>query len=184
MCGFLRDAEPAETQLQSVSGRTPCVNGIVSASGKNYPCSQIDLMSFVSLAELNSAYGGLGDKVNDIWGWTNPSTCAEIAIIGMTSGTAFVDITDPENVIYLGKLPSHNNINSNWRVIKTYENYAYIVSEAGGHGMQVSQVAVEIRSYVTFSHALVLEGFFFISACHVFGHTNSFFGEQSLQWFR
>jgi len=140
MCGFLRDAEPAESQLQSVRGRTPCLNGFASTPTKAYPCCQVDLMSFVSLAELNSVYGSSGDKCNDVWGWTDPGANTEIAIVGMYSGTAFLDVTDPENVVYLGKLPPHKNTNSPWRDIKTYKNYAYIVSEAAGHGMQVSKI--------------------------------------------
>ncbi|WP_297796783.1 choice-of-anchor B family protein [uncultured Eudoraea sp.] len=52
------------------------------------------------------------------------------------NGTAFVDITDTENLVYLGKLPTAT-VSSTWRDIKVYQDYAYIVSEAGGHGMQV-----------------------------------------------
>jgi choice-of-anchor B domain-containing protein len=47
-----------------------------------------------------------------------------------------VDITDPVNPIYLGKLPTHTD-SSTWRDIKVYNDHAFIVSEAGGHGMQV-----------------------------------------------
>jgi len=47
-----------------------------------------------------------------------------------------VDISDPENPIILGKLPTHTS-SSSWRDIKTYQDYAFIVSEASGHGMQV-----------------------------------------------
>ncbi len=56
--------------------------------------------------------------------------------MGLSNGAAFVDISDPINPIYLGKLPTHTQ-SSSWRDIKVYNNHAFIVSEAGGHGMQV-----------------------------------------------
>jgi choice-of-anchor B domain-containing protein len=56
--------------------------------------------------------------------------------MGLDNGTAFVDISDTENLVYLGKLPSATS-SSSWRDIKVYQNHAYIVSEANEHGMQV-----------------------------------------------
>lgn len=162
-CGFLRDAEPAATSMHSLrfsnsssSSGTPCVNGFVSTAFQEYPCSNVDLMSFLSLSELNSVYGAADGKVNDVWGWTDKETCTEIAILGMVSGTAFVDISDPVNPILLGELPSHNYVNSNWRDIKTYKDHAYIVSEAAGHGMQVRRINAMRVSYVLFSLTLSL----------------------------
>ena len=73
---------------------------------------------------------------NDSWGWTDPQNGDEYALMGLNNGTAFIDISDPANAIYLGKLPSHTS-SSSWRDIKVYQNYAFIVSEASGHGMQV-----------------------------------------------
>ena len=34
---------------------------------------------------------------NDIWGWTDPQTGKEYAIIGLSGGTSFVDVSDPES---------------------------------------------------------------------------------------
>jgi choice-of-anchor B domain-containing protein len=73
---------------------------------------------------------------NDIWGWTDPLDGKEYALMGTTSGTAFIDVTTPEFPVYLGFLNTHTS-NSTWRDIKVYSNHAFIVSEAGGHGMQV-----------------------------------------------
>lgn len=66
----------------------------------------------------------------------DPDNGDEYALIGVNNGTAFVDISDPVNPVYLGKLPTHTT-NSIWRDIKVYNNYAFVVSEANGHGMQV-----------------------------------------------
>ncbi len=121
---FLEDVLPPENLSPMTA--TQCVFGMAGI----YPCNNIDLMSFLPLTSIG---GGNG---NDSWGWTDPTTGKEYAIMGRTSGSAYVDITDPENPIYLGNLPTHTS-NSSWRDIKVYANYAFIVSEATGHGMQV-----------------------------------------------
>ena len=110
----------------SMSGQTPCTNGTAG----EYPCNGYDLQSFISLDEMDAFEG------NDSWGWTDPQTGKEYAIMGLDNGTAFIDISNPVAAIYLGKLPTHSQ-NSIWRDIKTHNNHAFIVSEASNHGMQV-----------------------------------------------
>src|SRR5690606_11458023 len=73
---------------------------------------------------------------NDSWGWTDPDTGKEYAVVGLDNGTAFIDISDPVNAVYLGKLPTETEA-SLWRDIKVYNSHAFIVSEATDHGMQV-----------------------------------------------
>ena len=106
--------------------QTPCSGG--SAAG--YPCSGFDLQSHLSLGQLQASGG------NDSWGWVDPNDGKEYAMMGVNNGTVFIDISDPVNPVYLGKLPTHTS-NSSWRDIKVYDNHAFIVSEANGHGMQV-----------------------------------------------
>ena len=48
----------------------------------------------------------------------------------------FLDITDPQKVILIGKLLSATDP-SDWRDVKIYNNYAFVVSEASSHGLQV-----------------------------------------------
>ncbi len=43
-------------------------------------------------------------SLNDIWGWTDPQTGKEYALVGMSNGTSFVDISNPENPIFIGIL--------------------------------------------------------------------------------
>ena len=90
------------------------------------------LASHVSLPEL----GAVDESGNDIWGWTDPMTGAEIAIMGTSSNTAFVDVSVPESPVVLGYLPTHT-FSSTWRDIKVYQDHAFIVSEADNHGMQI-----------------------------------------------
>ena len=106
--------------------QTPCDNGFAGI----YPCNGFSLVSHINLNTLNASSG------NDSWGWTDPLDNKEYAIMGLNNGTAFIDISRPNNPVYLGKLPTHTT-NSSWRDIKVYNNYAFIVSEANGHGMQV-----------------------------------------------
>ena len=106
--------------------QTPCNNGTAGA----YSCNGYDLQSTFSLGELGASLG------NDSWGWTDPADGKEYALIGLNNGTAFIDVSDPINPVYLGKLPTHTG-SSTWRDVKVYSDHAFIVSEANGHGMQV-----------------------------------------------
>ncbi|WP_136468781.1 choice-of-anchor B family protein [Flagellimonas onchidii] len=107
-------------------GATPCESGMAAI----YPCDGYDLLFQMDLTSF-AADGG-----NDIWGWTDSSTNNEYAVVGLDNGTAFVDITDEENPVYLGKLPTAT-VPSGWRDVKVYGDFALIVSEAAGHGMQI-----------------------------------------------
>ncbi|MEL6917212.1 MAG: choice-of-anchor B family protein [Bacteroidota bacterium] len=103
-----------------------CVNG----NAGNFPCNGYDLLVQIPLNSFAAS------SANDIWGWTDPMDNREYAILGLNNGTAFVDITDTENPIYLGKMLTATS-SSTWRDIKVYQNHAFVVSEAANHGMQV-----------------------------------------------
>ena len=107
----------------------PCENGFANI----YPCNNYDLMAQIPLIDL----GGPGAEGNDSWGWTDSTTGKEYALVGTTTGSAFVDISNPSEPLLLGTLPTAT-INSLWRDIKVYNNHAFIVADnAGSHGMQV-----------------------------------------------
>ena len=110
----------------SCLAQTPCNNGMAGV----FPCEGYDLQSQIPLTTMNST------RANDSWGWTDPMDGKEYAIMCLIEGAAFIDISDPINPIYLGKLPTQNN-SSTWRDAKTYNNFAFIVSEDPGHGMQI-----------------------------------------------
>lgn len=126
MARMLADRNAAPPVSQTPLAATTCSGGFAGI----YPCENVDLLSFMP---LNTIGGGGG---NDVWGWTDPAGGTEYALMGRTNGTAFVDISDPENPVYLANLPTQT-ANSSWRDIKVYADHAFIVSEAGGHGMQV-----------------------------------------------
>jgi len=108
------------------TGQAPCVNGLAGG----YSCNGYDLIGNIPLTTFGSAQG------NDCWGWTDPDSGKEYALMGLNDGTAFIDISDETNLLYLGKLPTATE-NSSWHDIKVYKDHAFIVSEAQGHGMQV-----------------------------------------------
>ena len=108
-----------------------CENGMADI----YPCNGYDLISHLILRDLTIGSGG-SLSGNDSWGWTDPTTNKEYALVGLNSHTAFVDISSPANPVLLGVLPTAT-VNSSWRDIKVYQNHAFIVSEASNHGMQV-----------------------------------------------
>lgn len=111
----------------ALAAPSACIDGTVDI----FPCKDVDLLAVIGLAQIG---GGGG---NDLWGWTDPVTGTPYAIVGRTNGTAFVDISDPTNPIYVGNLPTADET-ADWRDIKVYQDHAFVVADfAGDHGMQV-----------------------------------------------
>ncbi len=106
-----------------------CVDGMAAGM---FPCEGVDLLSHVSQAELGTSFN------NDIWGWTDPDTGKEYALVGASNGTVMVDVTDPRAPVVQGILPTASTQGgSSWRDIKVYADHAFIVSEHTNHGVQV-----------------------------------------------
>ena len=123
--GYDRPPQPPPSGLST--GPAACTAG----TADDFACNGIDLRSRISLATMGGPAG------NDVWGWADAQTGNEYALMGMANGTAFVDVTDPENPLFLGVLPTAT-VASTWRDIKVYQDHAYIVADAAGaHGMQV-----------------------------------------------
>ena len=115
-----------------------------------YPCENINLLANLTPQQLQ------GEALNDIWGWTDPQTGREYALVGMTDRVTFVDISTPTDPQVVGTLPEsvdesqtseslllqmHDDEDgegkSAWRDVKVYQNYAYVVSDGQPHGLQV-----------------------------------------------
>jgi choice-of-anchor B domain-containing protein len=123
-CALKSDAQPLRPLSRALD--VACSDGMAGS----YPCRDVDLLAFLPHAEIG---GGSG---NDIWGWTDPITGREYALVGRSSGTAFVDISNPRQPVYVGNLPTRT-VASTWRGIKVFADHAFIVSEATNHGMQI-----------------------------------------------
>ena len=115
-----------------MGGEAPCTDG---ATGP-FDCSQVNLVAFVPLDALGADPGTI---LNDIWGWTDPVTGRDWALVGRSDATAFVDLSDPANPRYAGELPLTEGATENlWRDIKVYRDHAFIVADgAGAHGVQI-----------------------------------------------
>ena len=99
----------------SLAAQFPCEGGV----SFGYPCDGYDLQSKLFLSQMDASDG------NDSWGWTDPQTGKEYALVGLDNGTAFIDISDPvfdsQKAVYtaaiavldeaLHKLPSASSIN-------------------------------------------------------------------------
>jgi choice-of-anchor B domain-containing protein len=105
-----------------------------------------------------------GSKYSAIWGWTAPNG-REYAIMGCVTGTSFIDITDSANIVEKDFVSGPY---SPWREIKVYQNYAYIVVDQNGTGMQIIDLSylpdsVRLVKTWTFSgytqaHSISIEG--------------------------
>ena len=101
----------ANNEPMAAMGLTPCVNGMAGT----FPCRDIDLASFLPLAQIG---GGTG---NDVWGWTDPLTAGSTTLLGRSSGISFVDSPTRRTPSTIGNLPTHN-VDSLWRGPKVYRN--------------------------------------------------------------
>ena len=151
-----------------------CKGGIANIQ---YPCDDIHLMAVVKPQELQGLESTDSPTVrlNDIWGWTDPMTKKEYALVGLTNGVSFVDVSDPEKPIVIGKLDESNisekykvlsdpnyeactigigdteqskslNEGSTWRDHKVFKDHLFIGSDAQAHGIQVFDLT-KLRSY-------------------------------------
>ena len=147
------------SEFASVTGEmTPCEDGEARA----FTCSDVDMVSFLTRGDIGARRG---IQVNDVWGWEDPETNREYALVGRTDGTSFIDLTNPNNPIYIGDLPKTATANQSlWRDIKVYKDHAFIVADgAGAHHMQVFDLR-QLRDVenppVTFEETAIYKGIY------------------------
>ena len=105
-----------------------------------FDCSEVELLAYIPPSLLRAEGRTRGVRANDNWGWTDPVTGREYALVGRNDGTSFVDITDPTNPVLVGDLPKPWGTPPSqlWRDIKTYKDHAFVVADgAGEHGLQI-----------------------------------------------
>ncbi len=134
------DAWPEAALLSTeVEALDPIVDTRVECQGgqaRIFACNGVDVLAFLPVQQIGA---GRGAEVNDVWGWIDPVTGKEWALVGRFDGTSFIDISNPLRPVYVGDLPKHEGSRANtWRDIKVYRDHAFIVADgAGPHGMQV-----------------------------------------------
>ena len=121
------DHDSAAIQYLKPETIVRCENGLADI----YPCANIDLLGHVSLDDLG---GGSG---SDSWGWADPQTGREYALIGRSTGITFVDVTTPTQPRVVGTM-ARNDMATVWADVKVFNDHAFVVADQVGMvGMQV-----------------------------------------------
>jgi choice-of-anchor B domain-containing protein len=115
--------------LAAVSGaELPCTDGMAG----DFSCDNVDLLAFMPLDALGATGG---ERVSDVWGWTDPETRREYALVGRTGGASIVDVTNPSAPLHVGTVTANP---SGARDLKTYADHLYFTGDAAGeHGLVV-----------------------------------------------
>jgi choice-of-anchor B domain-containing protein len=150
-----RAQKPTLTDMHINGIESPCLNGI---SAGTYPCSGIDLISRMDFDTMRSR----PTRMANIWGFTSKNDNREYVLLGLSNGTAFIDITDPLNLQEVGFIDAKI---SAWREMRTlqiwneqekhWNAYAYITTEAWGQGIQIvdmSRLPFTVTLATTYTH--------------------------------
>ena len=105
--------------------QTPCAGGTVTDRGLEFACDGVDLLARLTAQDMGQwSSPDCGYCLMDLWGWTDPETGREYALVGARR-LAFVDVTDPAAPCPLGALRMTGG-----RDVKVFGHHAY----AGDHG--------------------------------------------------
>jgi choice-of-anchor B domain-containing protein len=128
----------------SITGELiPCTNGLAG----DYQCNSLDLFAFLTPKDLS---GITKTELNDIWGWTDPTSGKEYALVGLQNGTSFVDVSNPLIPFVVGFLPTATT-SSTWRDMKVYKDHVFVVADnAGNHGVQIFDLT-QLRGVTEFT---------------------------------
>ncbi|MBP6402407.1 MAG: choice-of-anchor B family protein [Bacteroidia bacterium] len=108
-----------------------------------------------------------GIRYQSCYGWVNPNDGREYGIIGSTSGTYIIEVSDPSNLVQRDYVPGRH-VDCIWHEFKTYGNYLYIISDDGGNNsLQIADlsflpdsvaIVYDGTSVFTHAHTLYVEG--------------------------
>ena len=128
-----------EGEWLSLSTELPMIIGeeVLCTDGQagQFECHDVDLLAFLPLSELGLAPGSraLAGGITDVWGWTDPETSREYALVGRIGGASVVDVTDPSLPVYVGLLAVEHGTAQD---IKVYADHAFFIG-SDSTGMQV-----------------------------------------------
>ena len=94
------------------------------------------LASLPAAAQLNAVARSnfdFGVNVNDVWGYAAPDG-TEYALVGLDTGVAIISLANPDAPELIGVT---SGVQSIWRDIKTYGDYAYAVSDQRDDGLTI-----------------------------------------------
>lgn len=94
------------------------------------------MISMISFGQLNvtlRSHLPFSVALSNIGGYVD-SSGNEYALVGTYNGLSIVDVTDPANPVIKFNIPGTN---SDWREVKTWQNYAYVTTEGCCNGLQI-----------------------------------------------
>ncbi len=128
VAAVLAHSDDAKVRDRQPPYRGPGYRAILRDALPSFPSSGVTLMSWLPLQEFGTQH----TSGNSCWGYVSPSG-REYAIMGLSHGTAFVEVTDPADARVVAVLSGPAGL---WRDVKAFGEYAYSVSESGS-GIQV-----------------------------------------------
>lgn len=121
----------------------PGTGGSVPAN-LNAPTFDSKNMRLQSQLPLNQMGGGVGSS---LYGWVDPQTKKEYALMGRSNGLSIVDITTPTKPIWVANVPKQPGTQStSWREPKVYKNTMYIGVDGTDADMQIVDLT-RVRNY-------------------------------------
>ncbi|MGZ4038561.1 MAG: hypothetical protein ACXVPQ_12080, partial [Bacteroidia bacterium] len=85
-------------------------------------------MTLLSHLDPEAQDAGDGRNYSGCWGWYQASKNKEYAIVGSSTKTYFIDITNPYSPVIKDSVPGRSGP-CTWRELTTYQNYCYVVSD-------------------------------------------------------
>ena len=130
------DDSPAPALQATAIAAANCVQGFAG----QFPCRNVDFLAQISLNQFASQPASAAN----VWGFVDLNDNREYAIIGLSNGTAVVDVTDPANprqVVHDSRqylaLARGQDLSGVRRRRNRFRAYAYITTEAPNSGLQV-----------------------------------------------
>lgn len=114
-----------------------------------FPANGVQLLAWLPLGDFHA----LSMSGSDCWGYVSGSG-REYAIIGLSNGTGFVEVTSPSSPQIVAVI---TGVNSSWRDIKVFQSFAYVVSE-GGDGIRVFDLSLIDSGVVTLVNTIITGG--------------------------
>ncbi|MCR9290690.1 choice-of-anchor B family protein [Saprospiraceae bacterium] len=91
--------------------------------------------------------------LNDVWGWSDPVTGVEYAIVGTQTGTSIVSLEDPTNATEVKFIPGPQ---STWRDIKAWGYHVYVTNETS-NGLLVIDMTGHPNNITSYEWEPILE---------------------------
>jgi choice-of-anchor B domain-containing protein len=133
--GIVDDSPAAALQATAIAAAN-CVQGFAG----QFPCRNVDFQSQIALTQFSSQ----PISAANVWGFVDQNDGREYAVVGLSDGTAVVEVTDPINPRQVVTIPGSS---SSWREVKIYQSFdlptnrfrafAYITTEAPNAGLQI-----------------------------------------------